>query len=202
MSLTPQQRHYPLKALVMLQMQTEAKELEKLGALTEYGYPFSSQRSKLTRVKTFERGEEGGDYAGAARDPYANEDAMREGEDLQEPLLLRHLFHVHLRSFPGLDQAPEKYWQKRIQPFFDEMAARNFSTLIERGEFSKRHLYALAFTRYLGSFVSRGFGVRGADETRGPGLGEPGTEKWGVGKQWARVPSSAGSTVPNASTLT
>ncbi|CBQ68116.1 conserved hypothetical protein [Sporisorium reilianum SRZ2] len=183
--LTPQ-RHYLLKALVMLQMQSEWKELEKLGALTEYGYPFSSHRSKLTRVKTFERGEDAGEYAGAARDPYANDDAMREGEDLQEPLLLRHLFHVHLRSFPGLDEAPEKYWQKRIQPFFDEMAARNFSTLLERGEVSKRHLYSLAITRYLGSFVARGFGVRGHDETRGPGLGEPGSEKWGVGKDWGK----------------
>lgn len=184
--LTPQQRHYLLKALVMLQMQSEWAEIEKLGALTEYGYPFSSQRSKLTRVKTFERGEDAGDYAGAARDPYANDEAMREGEDLQEPLLLRHLFHVHLHSFPGLDQAPEKYWQKRIQPFFDEMAARNFSSSVERGEISKRRLYALAATRYLGSFVARGFGVRGEGETRGPGLGEPGTEKWGVGKNWGK----------------
>ncbi|KAJ1027833.1 hypothetical protein NDA13_003286 [Ustilago tritici] len=184
--LTPQQRHYLLKALVMLQMQSEWAEVEKLGALTEYGYPFSSQRSKLTRIKTFERGEDGGEYAGAARDPYANDEAMREGEDLQEPLLLRHLFHVHLHTFPGLDQAPEKYWQKRIQPFFDEMAARNFSSSVERGEISKRRLYALAATRYLGSFVARGFGVRGEGETHGPGLGEPGTEKWGVGKNWGK----------------
>ena len=184
--LTAQQRHYLLKALVMLQMQSEWHEVEKLGALTEYGYPFSSQRSKLTRVKTFERGEDTGEYVGAARDPYANDDAMREGEDLQEPLLLRHLFHVHLHTFPGLDKAPEKYWQKRIQPFFDEMAARNFSSSIERGEISKRRLYALAGTRYLGSFVARGFGVRGEGETRGPGLGEPGTEKWGVGKNWGK----------------
>ncbi|KAJ1030013.1 hypothetical protein NDA16_000926 [Ustilago loliicola] len=184
--LTPQQRHYLLKALVMLQTQSEWAEVEKLGALTEYGYPFSSQRSKLTRVKTFERGEDSGEYAGAARDPYANDEAMREGEDLQEPLVLRHLFHVHLHSFPGLDKAPEKYWQKRIQPFFDEMAARNFSSSVERGEISKRRLYALAATRYLGSFVARGFGVRSEGETRGPGLGEPGTEKWGVGKNWGK----------------
>lgn len=185
-SLTPQQRHYLLKALVMLQMQSEWSELEKFGALTEYGYPFSTQRSKLTRIKTFERGEEAGDYAGAARDPYANEDAMRDAENLQEPLIVRHLFHVHLHTFPGLDQASEKYWQKRIQPFFDEMAARNFSSSIERGEISNRRLYTLAATQYLGSFVSRGFGVRGEGETRGPGVGEPGTEKWGVGKNWGK----------------
>uniref|UniRef100_V5GKZ5 DUF3818 domain-containing protein n=2 Tax=Kalmanozyma brasiliensis (strain GHG001) TaxID=1365824 RepID=V5GKZ5_KALBG len=184
--LTPQQRHYLIKALVMLQMQSEWEELEKLGALTEYGYPFSSQRSKLTRVKTFERGDDAGSYAGAARDPYANDDVMRETENLQEPLLLRHLFHVHLHTFPGLDQAPEKYWQKRIQPFFDEMAARNFSTSVERGEISKRRLYGLAMTRYLGSFVARGVGVRGEGEMRGPGVGDPGTEKWGVGKNWGK----------------
>ncbi|EPQ29084.1 uncharacterized protein PFL1_03373 [Pseudozyma flocculosa PF-1] len=183
--LTPQQRHYLLKALVMLQMQSEWSELEKLGALTEYGYPFSSTRSKLARVKTFDKSEDG-EFARSARDPYANDDTMRETEDLQEPLILRHLFHVHLHTFPGLDRAPEKYWQKRIQPFFDEMAARNFSSSLERGEISKRRLYSYALTRYLGSFFARGFGVRGEGELRGPGVGEPGSEKWGVGKQWGK----------------
>ncbi|KAN0060420.1 hypothetical protein ACQY0O_007750 [Thecaphora frezii] len=183
--LTPQQRHYLLKALVMLQMQSEWAELEKLGALTEYGYPFSSTCSRLTRIKTFDRSENG-DFANSARDPYANEDMMRETENLREPLILRHLFHVHLRSFPGLEGAPVKYWQKRIQPFFDEMAARNFSSSLERGEISKRRLYSYALTRYLGSFFARGIGVRGEGALRGPGIGEPGSERWGVGKQWGQ----------------
>ena len=183
--LTPYQRHYLLKALVMLQMQSEWAELEKLGALTEYGYPFSSQRAKLTRVKTVDQAE-GGEFSEAARDPYSSDDMMREVENLQEPLILRHLFHVHLHTFPGLDKAPEKFWQKRIQPFFDEMAARNFSSSMERGEVSKRRLYALALTRYLGTFYARGFGVRGEGELRGPGVGEPGSERWGVGKQWGK----------------
>lgn len=185
--LTPVQRHYLLKALVSLQMQMEWSELEKLGGLTQYGHPFLRERPKLKRVKAdIDDDFSKGDFADSADDPYANEDAAKRGENLQEPLILRHMFHVHLHPFPGLDKAPLKYWVKRIQPFFDEMAARNFSHSMERGETTSRHFYTLAFTRYLGGFFSRGVGVRGAGETRGPGRGEPGSERWGVGKQWGK----------------
>ena len=189
-SLTPVQRHYLLKALVSIQMQQEFTELEKLGALTQYGYPFSLERPKLKRVKeTKLEGDLGaGDFEEEADDPYADADAdeIRRKEGLQEPLICRHMFHVHLHSFPGLDDAPSKYWQKRIQPFFDEMAARNFSTSMERGETTSRRFYTLAMTRYLGGFFSRGFGVRGEGELRGAGKGAPGSDRWGKGKEWGK----------------
>lgn len=189
-NLTPVQRHYLLKALVCLQMQLEWEELEKLGALTLYGFPFSADRPKLTRVKTELKNEftTGDDIEEEADDPYdeADTDEARRLENLQEPLILRHLFQIHLRVFPGLDSAPLKFWQKRIQVFFDEMAARNFSTSVERGEYSKRRFYTLAMTRYLGGYFSRGVGVRGQGELRGPGPGEKGSERWGVGKQWGK----------------
>lgn len=190
--LTSVQRHYLLKALVSIQMQMEWSELEKLGALTQYGYPFSAQRPKLKRVKDKSLQLEGefakGEFAEAADDPYADidEDEARRQEGLMEPLILRHMFHVHLHTFPGLDKAPEKYWQKRIQPFFDEMAARNFSSSIERSETSARHFYTLAMTRYLGGFFARGVGVRGEGELRGPGKGEPGTGTWRKSKEWGK----------------
>lgn len=188
--LTVIQRHYLLKALVSIQMQQEFTELEKLGALTLYGYPFSLERPKLKRIK--DKHLEGdfaqGDFEEEADDPYADadEDEIRKRENLSEPLICRHMFHAHLQSFPGLDTAPAKYWQKRIQPFFDEMAARNFSTSIERAETTSRRFYTLAMTRYLGGFFSRGFGVRGEGELRGPGKGAPGTDRWGKGKEWGK----------------
>lgn len=188
-SLTPVQRHYLLKSLVCLQMQLEWEELEKLGALTQFGYPFATDRPKLTRVKTELSNEytTGDDVEDEADDPYADDtDAARRLENLQEPLILRHLFQVHLRVFPGLDQAPLKFWQKRIQIFFDEMAARNFSTSVERSEYSKRRFYSLVLTRYLGGYFARGVGVRGQGELRGPGPGEKGSERWGIGKQWGK----------------
>ncbi|PWN27472.1 hypothetical protein BDZ90DRAFT_232452 [Jaminaea rosea] len=189
-NLTPVQRHYLLKALVCLQMQLEWEELEKLGALTQYGYPFAPERPKLTRVKTELKNEftTGEDMENEADDPYDEEDSdeARRLENLQDPLILRHLFQIHLRVFPGLDTAPLKFWQKRIQVFFDEMAARNFSTSVERGEYSKRRFYTLAMTRYLGGYFARGVGVRGQGELRGPGPGEKGSERWGVGKQWGK----------------
>ncbi|CAO1634627.1 unnamed protein product [Jaminaea pallidilutea] len=188
-NLTPVQRHYLLKALVSLQMQGEWEELEKLGALTQYGFPFSAERPKLTRVKLDLKNEytTSEEVDEEAEDPYADDsDDARRLENLQEPLILRHLFHIHLMSFPGLDQAPLKFWQKRIQVFFDEMAARNFSTSVERGEYSKRRFYTMAATRYLGGYFARGVGVRGPGELRGPGPGEKGSEKWGVGKKWGK----------------
>lgn len=190
--LTPVQRHYLLKALVSLQMEVEWSELEKLGALTQYGYPFSLERPKLKRVKNKNVELEGdlakGDFADMADDPYGevDDDEARKLEGLTEPLILRHMFHAHLKAFPGLDTAPLKYWQKRIQPFFDEMAARNFSTSIERCETTTRHFFTLAMTRYLGGFFSRGFGVRGEGELRGPGKGVPGSDRWGKGKEWGK----------------
>lgn len=190
--LTSVQRHYLLKALVSIQMQMEWSELEKLGALTQYGYPFTAHRPKLKRVKDKSLQLEGefakGEFAEAADDPYADidEDEARRQEGLMEPLILRHMFHVHLHTFPGLDRAPEKYWQKRIQPFFDEMAARNFSSSIERSETSARHFYTLAMTRYLGGFFARGVGVRGEGELKGPGKGEAGTGTWRKSKEWGK----------------
>ncbi|UZJ51408.1 hypothetical protein CBS101457_000728 [Exobasidium rhododendri] len=190
-SLSAVQRHYLLKALVSLQMQQEFSELEKLGALTQYGYPFSLDRPQLKRLKKskqLEGGFENNDFEEEADDPYADadQDEIRKREGLMEPLITRHMFHVHLHSFPGLDDAPIKYWQKRIQPFFDEMAARNFSTSMERSETTSRHFYTLAATRYLGGFFSRGFGVRGEGELKGPGKGVPGSDRWGIGKEWGK----------------
>lgn len=188
--LTPQQRHYLIKALVSLQMANEAREVEKLGTLTLYGHPFSPERPKLKRLKKDLVNEytSGGGFEDGADDPYAeaDDDVVRRAEGLQEPVILRHLFHAHLLPFPGLDTAPLKYWQARIQVFFDEMAARNFSTSMERGEISKRRFFALAGIRYLALFFSRGVGVRGEGELKGPGPGEPGSDKWGKGKQWGK----------------
>lgn len=188
-SLSPIQRHYLIKALVSIQMQAEWEELEKLGSLTLYGAPFTAERPKLTRVKTEFKNEytSNDDVEDQADDPYADDnDVARKMENLHEPLILRHLFHTHLMTLPGLGEAPLPFWQKRIQVFFDEMAARNFSTSIERGEYSKRRFYSLAATRYLGGYFARGVGVRGQGELRGPGPGEKGSERWGAGKQWGK----------------
>ncbi|KDN39449.1 hypothetical protein K437DRAFT_296093 [Tilletiaria anomala UBC 951] len=189
--VTPQQRHYLVKALVALQMANEARDIEKVGALTFYGHPFSAERPKLKRIKKDLENEytSGGGFEEVADEAYgedADEDVIRRAEGVQEPVILRHLFHANLLPFPGLDTAPLKYWQARIQVFFDEMAARNFSTSMERGELSKRRFFALAGIRYLSVFFARGVGIRGEGETRGPGVGEPGSEKWGKGKQWGK----------------
>ncbi len=190
LQLNPYQRHYLIKALTLLQMASEARELEKLGELTLYGHPFSAERPRLKRIKKDLVNEytTGDGFEAEADDPYAeaDDDVVRRAEGLQEPVILRHMFHAHLHPFPGLDQAPLKYWQQRIQVFFDEMAARNFSTSMERGEISMRRFFALAGIRYLGVFFARGVGVRGEGELRGPGPGEPGTDRWGRSKQWGK----------------
>ena len=60
-------------------------------------------------------------------------------------------FFRFILQFPGLNEAPLKFWQERIQPFFDSFAERGFSTTRERSEITKRRLLSLAFTRILGT---------------------------------------------------
>ncbi|KAK0543911.1 hypothetical protein OC846_006247 [Tilletia horrida] len=196
--LNVHQRHYIIKALCCLEMQQEWAQLEKLGALTDYGYPFALERPKLKRLKQemdqlekdyISKGNKDDDDTGAGAgevndEIYESDAAMKRAEGITPPVILRHLFHTQLHTFPGLNQAPLKYWQDRWQIILDEMAARNFSHSSERGEISRRHFFLLAATRYLGGYVARGMGVRGEGELRGPGPGEPGTERWGQGKQW------------------
>ncbi|CAD6919897.1 unnamed protein product [Tilletia controversa] len=208
--LTVHQRHYFIKALSCLEMQIEWAQLEKLGALTDYGHPFALERPKLKRVKA-EMDQLEKDYVqkGSKDDEdlaegtaevndeiYESDAAMKRAEGIVPPVILSHLFHINLHTFPGLNQAPLKYWQARWQVILDEMAARNFSHSSERGEMSRRHFFLLAATRYLGGYVARGVGVRGEGELRGPGPGEPGTEKWGKGKQWGAGTNKRGLAKP------
>ncbi|KAE8268110.1 hypothetical protein A4X09_0g4222, partial [Tilletia walkeri] len=208
--LTVNQRHYLIKALSCLEMQIEWAQLEKLGALTDYGFPFALERPKLKRLKAemdqlekdyVQKGSKDDDELAAGTgevndEIYESDAAMKRAEGIQPPVMLRHLFHVNLHTFPGLNQAPLKYWQTRWQIILDEMAARNFSHSSERAEISRRHFFLLAATRYLGGYFARGVGVRGEGELRGPGPGEPGTERWGKGKQWGAGTNKRGLAKP------
>lgn len=192
-NLTPEQRHYLVRALVSLQLAHETSELEKLGTLTAYGAPFSDTRPELARLRKDLVNEYTKDIAiDMVEDPYApdgvpeDEDLVRRTERITQPVILRHLFHTHMRPLPGLDTAPAKLWQLRIQPLLDELAARNFSTTLERAEVTQRRYWALSGVSLLSKFFSRGIGIRGKGEESGPGPGDPGTEKWGVGKEWGR----------------
>ncbi|KAK0535208.1 hypothetical protein OC835_002447 [Tilletia horrida] len=186
--LTAVQRHYLVKALSQMQMEKEWANLEHLGTLTKYGDPFAHERPKLKRLKAELDKSEKEYIAKLEDDPNAADGAEVRDEagnfDAPDSPLLRHLFHCHLRTVPGLDGAPDKYFNERWQPLFDEAALRAFSHSEERAEVSKRRFYPILVTRFLGSFVARGVGVRGEGELRGPGPGDPGTEAWGVGKKW------------------
>lgn len=165
--LTPEQRHYLLKVLVCAEMHDEWTLLDEAGGLQQYGAPFVDGGSKAPK------------NAGQIDKVYGSECTTR-------PLILLHMFHVHLRRFPGLDQAKVEYWRKHIVPVFDKIVDGRFSTSAERSEVTERRLVILTATRYLSTFWSRGVAVRGRDEERGPGKGGPGSAEWGVGKQWGR----------------
>ncbi|CAD6910294.1 unnamed protein product [Tilletia controversa] len=189
--LTPIQRHYLVTALSQMQMQKEWGHLERLGALTKFGNPFSHERPVLKRLKAeLDKTEKGYiDRKNVEDDtvPAGDADLKEDTGNLEcpESPLLRHLFHCHLRTVPGLDEAPDTYFSQRWQPLFDEAALRNFSHSAERAEMSKRRFYPILATRYLGAFVARGVGIRADEgELRGPGPGDPGTEAWDVGKKW------------------
>ncbi|KAI3626467.1 hypothetical protein CBS9595_001828 [Malassezia furfur] len=176
--LTPEQRHGLLKSLVMMQMQQEFLDFGHPGILAQYGYPFTSEGMSVQRSRRRELA-----FWSKKKDATAH---MPQGalDALHEPLLLRHMFHVHLRHFPGLANAPLAFYRKRIQRLSDAFTADAMSTSRERSELVLSHMLSLVGTQYLGLFFARGFGVRGPDELRGPGIGEPGTEAWGAGKEW------------------
>lgn len=171
--LTPVQRHALVKALVQLQIQDEWMGLGVPGALGLYGFPFSTervpikQRSQLLSKLRRER-----------------EPVPSSLMPADEPLLLRHMFQVHLRQLPGLKDAPLTYWRKRVQQLNEMYIADVMATSREQSQLVLSHLLSLVSTQYMGMFFARGVGVRGVDELRGPGLGEPGTERWGAGKGW------------------
>ena len=170
--LTPLQRHHLLKILVMMQMQEEFLALGHPGILSQYGYPFARDAADLRprhRLPWHARS--------GAPTVWAYDVAS-------EPLILRHMFQVHLRHLPGLRTAPLSFWRQRIQAVSEDYCARAMSTALERDELVLSHLLTLAGTQYLGLFFARGVGVRGDGELRGPGVGEPGTEAWGAGKAW------------------
>lgn len=176
--LTPEQRHGLLKSLVMMQMQQEFLDFGHPGILAQYGYPFTSESMGVQQSRRRE-------LAFWSKKKGAATQMSQGAIDAQhEPLLLRHMFHVHLRHFPGLANAPLAFYRKRIQRLNDAFTADAMSTSRERSELVLTHMLSLVGTQYLGLFFARGFGVRGPDELRGPGIGEPGTETWGVGKAW------------------
>ncbi|KAK0550650.1 hypothetical protein OC846_003582 [Tilletia horrida] len=188
LNLTPVQRHYLIKVLSQMEMEKEWGHLERLGALTKYGNPFTHERPPLKKLKAqLDKAEKEyvskknlGDGDGAE----FNDSETAHQFETPDSVLLRHLFHTHLRTVPGLDEAPDTYFNERWQPLFDEAALRSFSHSEERAELSKRRFYPILTTRYLGAFVARGIGIRGEGELRGPGPGVPGSEAWDVGKKW------------------
>jgi len=129
LKLTSTQRHYLLKALILMQMAKEGSDLEKVNALEKYGHPFRSTSKPAAFANNGSiKGDPSellkGDFEESALDGKNARDAV----DLDvEPLILRQCFHKHLLPFPGLNKAPTKYWVHRIQAFFNECAARNFS---------------------------------------------------------------------------
>ena len=174
-NLTPEHRHQLLRTLVMMVMNQEAHELAQPRGIEMYGFPFevgAAVTKERTMLQLFSR------RKGGAGMP------VPELPQAQEPLILRQMFHVHLLTFPGLNNAPLQFWRTRIQRFFGMIAECDFSSSRERSEMVLIHLFSLVFTMYFGLYFARGIGVRAAGELRGPGLGDPGTEEWGVGKQW------------------
>jgi hypothetical protein len=164
--LTPEQRHQLLKTLVCAQMLDEWALVDEANGLQQYGPPFIDDDAAIPRN--------------------AGSHFIQSPEHAQSPVILLHLFQAHLRRFPGVHLAKPDYWRRQILPFFEKIAHSTFSNCQERSELSNRKILAFVATRYLSTFWTRGIGVRGKGELRGPGRGEKGSEEWGVGKRWGK----------------
>lgn len=150
--LSPEQRHVLLKSLVCAEMLDEWSLLDESNALKQYGPPFINNGSPAP-IKVGTQSEQYPEYT-------------------QKPVILLPLFHVHLRRFPGLKTAKVHYWRQQILPFFERVTEATFSNCQERSELTNRKVLAFVATRYLATFWTRGIGVRGEGELKGPGKGE------------------------------
>lgn len=164
--LTSEQRHTLLKPLVCAQMLDEWALLDEPDGLKQYGPPFINN------------GDSALETSGTQVNQYP--------EHTTKPIILNHLFHVHLLRFPGLKTAKVDYWRKQIVPFFEKVSEALFSNCQERSELTNRKLLAFVATRYISTFWTRGIGIRGQGELRGAGKGQVGSENWGVGKKWGK----------------
>jgi PX-associated len=141
-TLSEVQMHYILQSIIAFEMHREWSGLACLGGLTKYGIPYESTIMVTPSPNTNGRASPG--FNAAA---------------IPEPHLLRLLFRQHILTFPGVDIAPQKYWTKRIQPWFDGIALLGLSTSIERGVPTKRQQLSFLLTRLVGTYFSRGISV-------------------------------------------
>lgn len=75
--------------------------MAEVGALSAYGPPFSEENAvpdKKLKKRTWP-------------------------EPPQSPIL-RYMFRHFLMEFPGLKEAPHKFWTKTVQPLWDDFASR------------------------------------------------------------------------------
>lgn len=183
--LTPTQRHYLLKILVCAEIHDEFALLDEPDALLHYGQPFGRGGVSGMRVSSNKSSQNGGKSADETNSDDVDNDDQRQAD---RPLILLHLFHAHLRRFPGLSTAKIDYWRKQIAPIFERFDKAHFSNSAERGEVTNRKLLNLTATRYIATFWARGISVRGPGEKEGPskdkGPNQTSKDMWGEGKEW------------------
>lgn len=133
-----------------MEMQREWSALSQIGALTLYGDPFLSH-STGPRSKPEPTAEGGGLFSFLSRGSNPTNSRIENWDQPLDPPLLSYEFFRFIQNLPCLREAPLKYWQDRIQPFFDSFAERNLSNTKERSEVTKRRMLAMGFTRILGT---------------------------------------------------
>ncbi|KAF7976430.1 hypothetical protein HWV62_6853 [Athelia sp. TMB] len=131
--LTPLQTQYLAKIMAQLAMSREWAALSQVGELTTYGLPFNAE--PMVPDKKLKK---------------------RTWADPSQPPILRYMFRHFLLAFPGIKDAPHKYWTKIVQPTFDDMASRNLPGSKERSEVTKRRTIAIALTNYIGTIFFKG----------------------------------------------
>jgi PX-associated len=130
---------------------TEWAYLDEVGGLTSYGLPFNKEHAVPDKKLK-----------------------QRTWPDPPQSPILRYMFRHFILEFPGLKDAPHKYWTKTIQPLFDDVASRyahgsacsvtmilnrksrNLPSSKERSEVTKRRTVAIALTNYFGTVYCKG----------------------------------------------
>ena len=137
-------------------MQREWSSLSQIGALALYGSPYLNHPTGPRSKPGANNADKKGLFSLPLRSSSSSKKSDTSGElnDWDQPLPPTLLSYLHWRfiyNFPALNEAPIKFWQLRIQPFFDSFAERNLSSTRERSQITQRRMITLGFTRVLGT---------------------------------------------------
>ncbi|CAI4055014.1 hypothetical protein SUVZ_16G3680 [Saccharomyces uvarum] len=144
--LNPTEEHYLKRELLRFQLEYEMEGLDDRFALRKFGYPFSPNDPKASEP-TFDH----------------NSSSMPSGKgnfSVNYPML-SYVLQEFISTFPLLStnlSVDEKFWQSKVQVFFEHFMSLGFSESYDREEASKRRKISKKLSKVILLLFNSGVG--------------------------------------------